>query len=154
MKCSFGISRFHEELSSFSHFNFFLYFFELITEEGFLISPCCFFGTLLSNGFLFAFLLLLLFPGLSLFIYFPFIFISWRLITLQYCSSFYHTLTWISHGFTFFFSLIFFFQLFVRPPQIIILPFCISFSWGWSWSLPPVQCHEPSFLVLQAVYQI
>ena len=21
-------------------------------------------------------------------------------------------------------------------------PFCISFSWGWSWSLPPVQCHE------------
>ena len=30
----------------------------------------------------------------------PFIFISWRLITLQYCSSFCHTLTWISHGFT------------------------------------------------------
>ena len=35
-----------------------------------------------------------------LFIYFSFIFISWRLITLQYCSGFYHTLTWISHGFT------------------------------------------------------
>ena len=31
---------------------------------------------------------------------FPFIFISWRLITLQYCSGFCHTLTWISHGFT------------------------------------------------------
>ena len=29
----------------------------------------------------------------------PFIFISWRLITLQYCSGFCHTLTWISHGF-------------------------------------------------------
>ena len=29
-----------------------------------------------------------------------FFFISWRLITLQYCSSFCHTLTWISHGFT------------------------------------------------------
>ena len=28
-----------------------------------------------------------------LFIYFPFIFISWRLITLQYCSGFCHTLT-------------------------------------------------------------
>ena len=28
------------------------------------------------------------------------IFISWRLITLQYCSGFCHTLTWISHGFT------------------------------------------------------
>ena len=39
----------------------------------------------------------------SIFIYFyffPFIFISWRLITLQYCSGFCHTLTWISHGFT------------------------------------------------------
>ena len=35
-----------------------------------------------------------------IFIYFPFIFISWRLITLQYCSGFCHTLTWISHGFT------------------------------------------------------
>ena len=23
-------------------------------------------------------------------------------------------------------------QLFVRPPQTIFLPFCISFSWGWS----------------------
>ena len=32
---------------------------------------------------------------------FSFIFISWRLITLQYCSGFCHTLTWISHGFTF-----------------------------------------------------
>ena len=32
--------------------------------------------------------------------FFPFIFISWRLITLQYCSGFCHTLTWISHGFT------------------------------------------------------
>ena len=32
--------------------------------------------------------------------FFPFIFISWRLITLQYYSGFCHTLTWISHGFT------------------------------------------------------
>ena len=29
-----------------------------------------------------------------------FFFISWRLITLQYCSGFCHTLTWISHGLT------------------------------------------------------
>ena len=34
------------------------------------------------------------------FCFFPFIFISWRLITLQYCSGFCHTVTWISHGFT------------------------------------------------------
>ena len=32
--------------------------------------------------------------------FFPFIFISWRIITLQYCSGFCHALTWISHGFT------------------------------------------------------
>ena len=32
--------------------------------------------------------------------YFPFIFVSWRLITLQYCSDFCHSLTWIIHGFT------------------------------------------------------
>ena len=33
-------------------------------------------------------------------LFFSFIFISWRLITVQYCSGFCHTLTWISHGFT------------------------------------------------------
>ena len=33
-------------------------------------------------------------------IFFSFIFISWRLIPLQYCSGFCQTLTWISHGFT------------------------------------------------------
>ena len=32
--------------------------------------------------------------------FFSFIFISWRLITLQYCSGFCHTLTGISHGCT------------------------------------------------------
>ena len=36
----------------------------------------------------------------SFFFFFPFIFISWRLVTLQYCNGFCHTLTWISHGFT------------------------------------------------------
>ena len=34
-----------------------------------------------------------------IFFFFPFIFISRRLITLQYCSGFCHTLTWVSHGF-------------------------------------------------------
>ena len=29
------------------------------------------------------------------------------------------------------FLLLFFSQLFVRPPQTAIFPFCISFSWGW-----------------------
>ena len=39
MKCSFGISDFLEESPSLSHSVVFLYFFALITEEGFLISP-------------------------------------------------------------------------------------------------------------------
>ena len=38
MKCSLGISNFLEEISSLSHIVF-LYFFALITEEDFLISP-------------------------------------------------------------------------------------------------------------------
>ena len=40
MKYSLGISNFLEEMASLSHSVVFLYFFALITEEGFLISPC------------------------------------------------------------------------------------------------------------------
>ena len=40
MKSSLGISNFLEEISTLSHSIVFLYFFALITEEGFLISPC------------------------------------------------------------------------------------------------------------------
>ena len=40
MKCSLGISNFLEEISSLPHSIVFLYFFSLLTEEGFLISPC------------------------------------------------------------------------------------------------------------------
>ena len=29
--------------------------------------------------------------------------------------------------------------------------FCISFSWGWSWFLSPVQCHKPLSIVHQAL---
>ena len=39
-RCSLGVSNFPEEISSLSHSVLFLYFFALITEEGFLISPC------------------------------------------------------------------------------------------------------------------
>ena len=64
-----------------------------------------------------------------------------------------------SNGYIFLFLLclshLFFYQLFVRPPQTIILPFWISVSWGWSWSLPPIQCHKPlSIFFMQSVYQI
>ena len=40
MKCSLGISNFLAEITSLSHSVVFFYFFAMITEEGFLISPC------------------------------------------------------------------------------------------------------------------
>ena len=40
MKCSLGVSNFLEESPNLSHSVVFLYFFALITEESFLISPC------------------------------------------------------------------------------------------------------------------
>ena len=55
---------------------------------------------------------------------------------------------WVYLSFLLCLSLLFFSQLFVRSPQTTVLPFCISFSWGWSWSLSPVvselwwQCHN------------
>ena len=57
MKCSLGISNILEEISSLSQSIVFLYFFALITEEGFLIS--LFFGTLHSDGYIFPFVLCL-----------------------------------------------------------------------------------------------
>ena len=57
---------------------------------------------------------------------------------------------WVYFSFYPFLSLLFFSQLFIRPPQTTILPFCIPFSWRWSWSLPPVRCHKLPSIVLQA----
>ena len=37
---------------------------------------------------------------ISFFIIIKLIYFNWSLITIQYCSGFWHTLTWISHGFT------------------------------------------------------
>ena len=99
MKSSLDISNFLEEISSLSHSIVLLYFFSLITEEGFLISPC---------------------------------------YSLELC---------LQMDISFLFSLTFHFSSFhsylLRPTQTTSLPFCISFSWVWSWSLPPVQCHKP-----------
>ena len=59
MKCSLGVSNFLEELYKHSHSIVFLYFFALITEEGFLIFSLLFFGTLHSYAYIFPFLLCL-----------------------------------------------------------------------------------------------
>ena len=42
------------------------------------------------------------------------------------------------------------FSVICKASRTAILPFCISFSWGWPWSLPPAQCQEPLSIVLQA----
>ena len=57
MKCSLDISNFLEEIASLSHTIAFLYFFALITEEGFLISPCYYLELCIQMGisFLFSF---------------------------------------------------------------------------------------------------
>ena len=78
-----GISDFLEEVSSLAHSIVFLYFFSLISKEGFLISPCC---------------------------------------SLKLCIQ----VVYLSFSPLLFSS--FLSQLFVRPPQPAILPFCISFS--------------------------
>ena len=52
-----GISNFLEEISHLPHSIVFLYFFALITEDSFLISPCSF-GSLHANGLTFPFLFL------------------------------------------------------------------------------------------------
>ena len=57
MKYSLGISNFLEEISSLSHSIVFFYFSVLITEEGFLISPCLSLELCIQMGisFLFSF---------------------------------------------------------------------------------------------------
>ena len=55
MKCSFGISNFLEEISSLSHSSVFLFFFALITEEGFLIFPCYSLALCIQMGISFLF---------------------------------------------------------------------------------------------------
>ena len=48
-------------------------------------------------------------------------------------------------------SLLTFPQLFVKPSQTTTLPSGISFSWGWFWSLSPIQRYEPLSIVLQTL---
>ena len=65
------------------------FFFSFFSESAFF-----FFFLTASQWFFFSFFNILFYFSFS------FMFISWRLITLQYCSGFCHTLTWINHGFT------------------------------------------------------
>ena len=56
----------------------------------------------------------------------------------------------MSISFLFSFAFYLFSQVFISPPQTTILALCISFSCGWFWLPPPIQCHELPSIVLQA----
>ena len=61
-----------------------------------------------------------------------------------------HSLRYIFPFLRCFFTSLFFLAIW-RPAQTTTLPSCISLSWGWFWSSPPVQCHKPPSIVLQAL---
>ena len=88
---------------------------------------------------------ILLFPSISLHLMVRKTFLS--LLAILWHSAF----KWVYLSFFFCLLLLFFSELFVRSPQTI-LPFCISFSWGWFWPLPPVQCYKSLFTLLQALF--
>ena len=169
MKISLGVSNFFEEISSLSHSVVFLYFFALITEEGFLISPCC--SSELWRTEFFPFLI---FPFLLWFSlhftccsselwrteFFPFLiflifpFLLWFSLHFTCCSSelwrteFFPFLSFLIFPFLLWFSLHFFSQLFVRPPQTSILLFCIFFL---GMVLIPASCTMSRTIVHQAL---
>ena len=67
------------------------------------------------------------------------IYFNWRLITLQYCSSFFHTLTWVSHGCTC-----------VPHPELPLLPPSPSHPSGLSQCTSfecPVSCIELGLVI-------
>ena len=63
MKCSLGISNFLEVISGLSHSFVFLYFFALISEEGFLNSPCYSLELCIQMGISFFFSFAFCFPS-------------------------------------------------------------------------------------------
>ena len=105
IKCSLGILNFLEEISSLSYSLVSLYFFALIAEEGFLISPGYSLELCIQMGISFLFPFSLPFPSL---------------LFTAICKAFSE-----NH-----------------------FAFVISFSW----SVSPVQCHEPLSTVFQALY--
>ena len=71
MKYSLDISNFLEEISSLSHSIVFLYFFALVAEEGFLISPCYSLELCIQMGISFLFSFAFRFPSFHSYLYGP-----------------------------------------------------------------------------------
>ena len=82
---------------------------------------------------------ILFFFNVPLFYFFiPFIFISWRLITLQYCSGFCHTLTWISQD-------LHVFPVPIPPPTSLSTWSFWVFPVHQAWAL--VSCIQPGLVI-------
>ena len=126
MKCSLGISSFLEEISSLSHSVVLLYFFALIPEEGFLISPCY---------------------SLELCIQMVILLLSSLPFALSYSQLFVRPLRQPCC----FFAFLFLGDgldpcLLPRSDEIGRL----QADRAGDWSLPPIQCNKSLFIVLQA----
>ena len=67
---------------------------------------------------------------LSFSFFFKWIYFNWRLITLQYCSGFCHTLTWISHSFHFHQEALQFLFAFCHKGDVICISEVIDISPG------------------------
>ena len=150
MKYSLDIFTFLENISCLSHSIVFLYFFALITEEGFLLSPWYSLELCIQMGISFLFSFAFHFSSFHSYSQ-PSLFylekamaahsstLAWKIPRMGEPGRLQSMGSWrFGRGWA-------------TSTSLFILPFCISFSWGWSWSLPPVQCQEPPSNVLQAL---
>ena len=90
MKCSLGILNFLEEISGLSNSVVFLYFFALITEEGFLISPWYSLELCIQMGISFLFSFVFHFSFFSVFVRSP------QATVLHFCISFSWGWSWFT----------------------------------------------------------
>ena len=100
--CASSTSPFHDKWNPFkvsalcfASFLFHCFSFVCVCASSLLFSYCCLYFTFVICSLSLRTVILR-----ASFSFFSFVFISWRLLTLQYCGGFCHTLTWISHGFT------------------------------------------------------
>ena len=178
MKYSLGISDFLEEISGLSHSSVFLCFLALIISIQFSSvqspsrvrlfatpwSAACQASLSITNSRSLLKLIPMesVMPSSHLILCHPLLLLPPVLPSIRVFSGrlyylfllFFGTMHSDGYIFPFLLCLLFFSQLFVRPPQTTILPFCISFSWEWSWPPPSVQCYKPPSIVLQAPHQI
>ena len=136
MKCFLGISNFLEEISILSHSVVLLCLFALITEEGFLISPCYSLELFIQMGISFLFslpLASLLFSAIFKFssdnhvVFLHFFFLGMVLITASCCT----TSRTLIHSSSVTLSI-------RRPSTQRFSPWVLKIPWRKKWQLTPM----------------